>query len=337
LTPKSSVFRHALRLTVALVAGYGIKSLIHPTLGYWILLTTLFVCQPNYSSTRQRFWQRIAGTVLGLVAGWALITLFPEPRIQRLIAVAAGVVFFAYRGGRYTLATGAITLMVVCCFNQVVDGYGILWPRLIDTLIGSLLSGFAVFFILPDWHSRQIHRVVAAPLAASGRYLRRLMRQYDTGKRDDLAYRVARREAHNADAALSTTLSNMLQEPGPFRKDAELCLLILVRSHTVLSYLSALGAHRGSLPAEPWHDQISRAADHIATALGAIAADLADRRPVAVSDERETALAKELRRVPDQIDDQSRLVWTQLSLICQQLAPMRLLAAQLQQNAAARS
>ena len=63
-------------------------------------------------------------------------------------------------------------------------------------------------------------------------------------ERDDLAYRVARRDAHNADAALSTTLSNMLMEPGHFRRDTEQGFRFLVVTHTLLGYLSALGAHR---------------------------------------------------------------------------------------------
>ncbi|MCP6134080.1 TIGR01666 family membrane protein, partial [Klebsiella pneumoniae] len=47
LTPTSLLFRHALRLPLALSIGYGMVHLIHPTQGYWIILTTLFVCQPN--------------------------------------------------------------------------------------------------------------------------------------------------------------------------------------------------------------------------------------------------------------------------------------------------
>jgi hypothetical protein len=66
-----------------------------------------------------------------------------------------------------------------------------------------------------------------------------------------LAYRLARRNAHNADAALSTTLANMLMEPGHFRKDADMGFRFLVMSHTLLSYLSGLGAHRDTvLPAD---------------------------------------------------------------------------------------
>jgi YccS/YhfK family integral membrane protein len=332
LTPNSSVFRHAVRLTLALSIGYGVKCVIHPALGYWILLTILFVCQPNYASTRLRFWERISGTVLGLIAGWALITLFPAPQIQRLIAVAAGVTFFIYRTNRYILATGAITLLVVCCFNQVVDGYAIIWPRLVDTLLGSGLSGLAVFFILPDWQGRQLHKMVAATLSGASAYLRELMRQYKTGKSDDLAYRVARRNAHAADAALSGALSNMLQEPDRYRKDAEVCLRNLVMSHTLLGSLSALGAHRAKLADHCADEGITRAGDHIANALDAIAADLVAGRRVAPSNDEEAALASQLEQLPEESGDQRRLARTQLSLICRQLASIRNLALQLQKN-----
>jgi len=325
----SPVFRHALRLSLALVGGYGMKYLVHPDQGYWILLTTLFVCQPNYGSTRRRFGQRISGTVLGLIAGWALITLFPGPAVQRLLAVAAGVAFFTFRTERYVLATAAITVMVMCSFNQVVNGYDIIWPRLLDTLIGCAISGLAVFFILPDWNGRQLHKVVAATLSSSSHYLRELMRHYEIGKSDDLAYRVARRTAHDADATLSSTLSGILQEPKPFRRDAELCLRILVASHTLLSYLSALGAHRGTLPAPARFEPIRRAAEHIADVLDAIANDLGSRRAVDVSSAEEESLAKDLELAADGTDDRYRLMQIQLSLICRQIAAMRGLAAQL--------
>ena len=143
ISPTSLLFRHALRLSLALAAGYGVLHLIHPTQGYWIMLTTVFVCQPNYGATRIRLVQRILGTLVGLVAGWALIDLFPNPLIQSLLAVVAGVAFFATRSTRYTLATAAITLLVLFCFNQVGDGYGLILPRLFDTLLGAVIAAVA--------------------------------------------------------------------------------------------------------------------------------------------------------------------------------------------------
>ncbi|WP_283181987.1 MULTISPECIES: YccS family putative transporter [unclassified Pseudomonas] len=330
LTPTSLLFRHALRLPLALSIGYGMVHLIHPSQGYWIILTTLFVCQPNYGATRRKLGQRIIGTAIGLTVAWALFDLFPNPLVQSCFAIAAGVVFFINRTTRYTLATAAITLMVLFCFNQVGDGYGLFLPRLFDTLLGSLIAGLAVFLFLPDWQGRRLNKVLANTLTCNSIYLRQIMQQYAAGKSDDLAYRLARRNAHNADAALSTTLANMLMEPGHFRKEADVGFRFLVLSHTLLSYLSGLGAHRETqLPPDVREHLIDGAGVRLAASIDEIAQGLASKLPIAIQSDEEEALANTLEQMPDEIDEGQRLVQTQLALICRQLGPLRTLAAHL--------
>ncbi|CAI8788141.1 YccS family putative transporter [Pseudomonas sp. IT-P176] len=330
LTPTSLLFRHALRLPLALTIGYAMVHLIHPSQGYWIILTTLFVCQPNYGATRRKLGQRIIGTAIGLTVAWALFDLFPNPLVQSCFAIAAGVVFFINRTSRYTLATAAITVMVLFCFNQVGDGYGLFLPRLFDTLLGSLIAGLAVFLFLPDWQGRRLNKVLANTLTCNSIYLRQIMQQYAAGKRDDLAYRLARRNAHNADAALSTTLANMLMEPGHFRKEADVGFRFLVLSHTLLSYLSGLGAHRETqLPDEVREHLIEGAGVSLAASIDEIAQGLASKLPIAIHSDTEEALAAELEQMPDEIDEGQRLVQSQLALICRQLGPLRTLAAHL--------
>jgi YccS/YhfK family integral membrane protein len=330
LTPTSLLFRHALRLPLALTIGYGMVHLIHPSQGYWIILTTLFVCQPNYGATRRKLGQRILGTAIGLTLAWALFDLFPNPLVQSCFAIAAGVVFFINRTTRYTLATAAITLMILFCFNQVGDGYGLFLPRLLDTLLGGLIAGLAVLLFLPDWQGRRLNKVLANTLTCNSIYLRQIMQQYAAGKSDDLAYRLARRNAHNADAALSTTLANMLMEPGHFRKEADVGFRFLVLSHTLLSYLSGLGAHRETrLPADVREQLIDGAGVSLATSIDEIAQGLASKLSIAIQSDEEETLAAALEQMPDEIDEGQRLVQTQLALICRQLGPLRTLAAHL--------
>jgi len=330
MTPTSLLFRHALRLSLALTVGYGMLHAIHASQGYWIILTTLFVCQPNYGATRRKLGQRIIGTAIGLTVAWALFDLFPSPLVQSMFAIAAGLVFFINRTTRYTLATAAITLMVLFCFNQVGDGYGLFLPRLFDTLLGSLIAGLAVFLFLPDWQGRRLNKVLANTLSCNSIYLRQIMQQYAAGKSDDLAYRLARRNAHNADAALSTTLANMLMEPGHFRKEADVGFRFLVLSHTLLSYLSGLGAHRETpLPAEVREHLIDGAGNTLEASIDEIATGLANKQPIAIQSDAEEALAADLEQMPDEIDEGQRLVQTQLALICRQLGPLRTLAAHL--------
>ncbi|MGN8105300.1 YccS family putative transporter [uncultured Pseudomonas sp.] len=330
LTPTSLLFRHALRLSLALTVGYATLHAIHASQGYWIILTTLFVCQPSYGATRRKLGQRIIGTAIGLTVAWALFDLFPNPVVQSMFAIAAGLVFFINRTTRYTLATAAITLMVLFCFNQVGDGYGLFLPRLFDTLLGSLIAGLAVFLFLPDWQGRRLNKVLANTLTCNSIYLRQIMQQYAAGKSDDLAYRLARRNAHNADAALSTTLANMLMEPGHFRKEADVGFRFLVLSHTLLSYLSGLGAHRDTqLPADVREHLIEGAGNRLAASIDEIATGLANKQSIAIQSDAEEGLAAELEQMPDEIDEAQRLVQTQLALICRQLGPLRTLAAHL--------
>ena len=62
-TPESALFRHAVRMSLVLCFGYAIIQITGMHHGYWILLTSLFVCQPNYNATRHRLKLRIIGTL----------------------------------------------------------------------------------------------------------------------------------------------------------------------------------------------------------------------------------------------------------------------------------
>lgn len=323
LHARSALFRHAVRLTLALAAGYAAMRLTDPQHGYWILLTTLFVCQPTYGATVARVAQRILGTVLGLVAGWALLRLFPSLYVQALLAVGAGVLFFLTRTQRYVTATAAITLMVLMCFNQTTgDGYALILPRLLDTVVGGVIAAAAMFLVLPDWQGRRLGAVAAEAVQAHALYLREIMSQYATGKNDDLDYRLARRVAHNADADLSAALSQMLREPPWVRRHARAGLQLLVRSHTLLNYLSALGAHRGLPPEVAADPLVARAAELAADRIEGMARALRARQSLAPDDGEADRLAQALEQQADASTDQLPLVHIQLALVCRQVAPL---------------
>lgn len=275
LSASSRRFRHALRLAVALLIGYVVLHLVHPQNGYWILLSTLFICQPSYDATRRRLLQRIAGTMLGVVTGWAVLQLLPFGPAQLVLVVITGVGFFAARQRSYMLATAAITLFVVLCFNQLGSGYDVMWPRLLDTLIGAGIAAIVTYFILPDWQGRQLHQVMADTVQTDARYLAQVIAQYASGKRDDLPYRIARRDAHNADAALSGTLASMLREPGRHRQGSEPLLRFLTATHRLLGHLSALGAHRQMIASPVALAAVVQAGDATIAALDRLAGALA--------------------------------------------------------------
>ena len=122
LTTKSQTFRHAIRLTLVLAVSYGLMEWLPLKQGYWILMTAVFVCRPNYGATQKRLGQRIVGTVIGLFGSWALITLFPNLLVQSLLILVFGVIFFIYRVDRYLFSTAAITVVLMLCFNEQIGG-----------------------------------------------------------------------------------------------------------------------------------------------------------------------------------------------------------------------
>ena len=335
-TLSSALMRHAVRLCVALAAGYGVMHLIHANQGFWILLTTVFVCRQGYGATRTRVAERMLGTIAGLLVGWALFRLFPNLLLQACFAVAAGVTFFATRTTRYALSTAAITLMVLLGFNQIGNGYALIVPRMVDTFIGGFIAVLAVYLVLPDWQTRRLNLVAANAIAACGRYLREIMRQYESGhsgKQDTLAYRVARREAHNADAALSNAVAAMLQEPGTSRQDGETAVRLQVQLHTLLNYLSGLGAHRHSLAPSATSETetgtaVAEVTAQLAGHLDTIARHLRVPSASVAAEPAGQAIAERLDAAPEELPEDRRLVQLQLALIARQIEPLRQLANQ---------
>ncbi len=247
LTPQSPLFRHAVRMAAVLVAGYAFIQLSGMRHGYWIMLTSLFVCQPNYHATKRRLWLRIVGTLAGILLGLPVLYLVPSLEGQLLLIVISGVLFFAFRNVQYAHATMFITLLVLLCFNLLGEGFEVAWPRVFDTLLGCAIAWAAVTFIWPDWHFRQLPAVIARTLNADCRYLDAILVQYHQGKSNALEYRIARRDAHNCDAELAAVVSNMSLEPRHASPSQEAAFRLLGINHTLLSYISALGAHRQRL------------------------------------------------------------------------------------------
>lgn len=246
-SPESALFRHAIRMSLVLCVGYSIIQITGMNHGYWILLTSLFVCQPNYNATRHRLTLRIIGTLVGVAIGLPILWFVPSLEGQLVLLVITGVLFFAFRNVQYAHATMFITLLVLLCFNLLGEGFEVALPRVIDTLIGCAIAWAAVSFIWPDWRFRNLPRVLERATDANCRYLDAILEQYHQGRDNRLAYRVARRDAHNRDAELASVVSNMSSEPDVTPQIREAAFRLLCLNHTFTSYISALGAHREKL------------------------------------------------------------------------------------------
>ncbi|MCH7314765.1 YccS family putative transporter [Acinetobacter sp. ANC 3882] len=267
LTPESVLFRHAIRLSIVLFIGYLFIQLTNIAYGYWILLTALFVCQPNFNATKRRLYLRIVGTLVGIIVGLAIIYFIPSIEGQLVMLVLSGVLFLELRSKQYAQATAFITILALINFNLDGSAFAAGLPRLIDTVIGCALAWFGVSFIWPDWKFRRLPRSIQRSLQAQCKYLAEVVAQYHQGRNNALNYRVVRRAAHNTDAEVASLISTIATEPNIDVNQKSLAFEFLCLSHTFLSYIAALGAHREQIQDQQVLTLLDQALDDIQGAL----------------------------------------------------------------------
>ncbi|MFU8926230.1 YccS family putative transporter [Acinetobacter puyangensis] len=244
LSPESALFRHAVRIAFVFAVGSLISLLPFAKNGYWILLTSLFVCQMRYFATKSRLKMRTLGTLLGVILGVPILYFVPSVEGQLFLTIIFGVCFFYLSAKKYAIATLMATLMVLLIFNLKGAGYAVILPRIIDTILGCLIAWFAVNFIWPDWNFRNISNTIKKSSKATLDYFDAVVEQYQHGKTNSIDYRKARRYAHDAQTELSSMISSLSTEPNPDQQLIHSAFRYLVYSHSQLSYVSALGSDR---------------------------------------------------------------------------------------------
>ncbi|MDG6894586.1 hypothetical protein A6A20_02850 [Volucribacter amazonae] len=245
---RSPLFRHALRLSIVVFICCSIAEFLQLERGYWILLTAIFVCQPNYSATKTRLKQRIVGTILGVIVGSLLPYIGTTLETKLGIVVLSSTLFFFFRSNNYSFSTFFITIQVLMSFDIIgFDLHGAMIPRVIDTLTGSIISWLAVSYLWPDWKYLELNKVSTQALKANAKYLLYIVSQLQFGQVDDLKYRIARRNAHNSANTLYITVANMNNEPHKYQSHLSEGFQLLKLNASLLSYISALGAYRSHM------------------------------------------------------------------------------------------
>ncbi|RGE47613.1 membrane protein [Mannheimia granulomatis] len=248
LTFESQLFRHAVRLSIVVFLCSAIVPVLgFDNKGYWILLTAIFVCQPNYTATKTRLIHRVIGTIFGVLVGGSFelfnVTLSLEAQLG--LIVLTGSLYTFFRLVHYGFSTFYITVLVMISLDiaGVSIESGVLM-RMVDTLLGTAIAWLAVTFLWPDWKYLNLHNNLHNALKASGGYLRHIIAQLQFGYNEQLPYRIARRDVHNHLSALSNAITNMYSEPQKYANELTFAPKLLGIAYTLLGYISTLGAYR---------------------------------------------------------------------------------------------
>lgn len=270
-TLNSQLFRHALRLSLVVAVCSSLVQLFAlDSKGYWILLTAIFVCQPNYITTKSRLIQRVLGTLFGVLLGMMLPYFSPSLEAQLGLLVVSGSLYTFFRFSHYGFSTFYITLLVLISLDIIGQGAEhSTFVRLFDTLLGTFIAWLAVSFVYPDWKYLQLERTIRQTLNSSAAYLKHITAQLQFGYHERLAYRIARRDVHHSLSALSSAVSGMHSEPKKYHAELENASQLLGLSYTLLGYISALGAYRAESDKLAQHPEFVQCLCNVAKLLAA--------------------------------------------------------------------
>lgn len=158
LTLQSETFRHALRMSVAVLAGYLVSLLFTIGHSYWILLTIVVILKPAYSLTKQRNTDRLIGTIVGVMIGFVVLLLVENKTALLVIMIGLMTGSFIFWRSHYLLNVSLMTPYVIIFINLLDFGNfrNVFADRVIDTIIGSAIAFVASIFLLPVWERGKI-------------------------------------------------------------------------------------------------------------------------------------------------------------------------------------
>ncbi len=283
LTPRSSAFRHALRLGGTLALGMVLYQILHLPVqrGYWIPMTVALVLRSDFITTFTRGIARMLGTILGAVLTTLLLVFLPSSNsLLVLLMILASYLMCATLFANYTIFSAITTMSVVVllAFTRAPT-LATATSRAIDTTLGGLLA-LLVYALWPTWEVSQVPEYIAQRLEMLGHFLNAVFQDYTVpasvqsnlfGKRQ-IDSRLARSNA-------LASVQRAQQELEPHRVKLDLAENVLGAADNIARSVLALEAY---LLDHPYHDSLPEIAQFSATVdqiLTALATGIRARRP----------------------------------------------------------
>ena len=261
---KSAIFKHALRLSVAVMIGYGIGVLFDFQNPYWILLTLIVIMRPSYGLTKTRSKERIIGTLIGGAIAIAVVFITQNTYVYAILGLGSLVIALSMIQKNYKTAATFITLSVVFIYALISpDVLTVIQFRIIDTLIGAGVATLAILFLWPAWEFMDIKSSIEKSVLANKSYLSEIITFYEKKGKRPTSYKLSRKMAFLEMSNLSAAFQRMTQDPKSKQKNLEKVYELVVLNQTFLSSLASLSTYIQNHPTTEASSRFSTAGMHI--------------------------------------------------------------------------
>ncbi|WP_426473315.1 FUSC family membrane protein [Chryseobacterium balustinum] len=273
----SSHFRHAIRITIALLLGYLVSLLPFIEIGhtYWILITIVAILKPAYSITKQRNFLRFCGTVVGAVIAYALLHFIHVNAILFAILLLSMILCFSLLKGRYFWAVLFMTIYVFMSFNFLNPGNVnvIFKDRIVDTFIAGIIAFLVSYIVLPVWEHTQNLDLMKKSAESNLTYFHSVMSKFLNENFNLEDYKVKRKNAIISLANLSDNFQRMISDPKNQQKKLEVVHQFVATSHLITAYTASLSQYAKSnqeypeIDSESWSKKIESEMNQISAIL----------------------------------------------------------------------
>jgi len=270
LSLKSSVFRHALRMSTVLSATYFALRTIdfHPNGTYWILLTILVILKPGFALSQERNVQRLVGTLLGGIIGAAVLMTVRDETALFVLLIAFFLTAFSLFRINYIASVIFMTpyVLILLSFNGM-SGFEMAKERVMDTLIGSSIAFLSSYVVFPNWESSQFAHNMRALLLANYRYMAQALPILNGRDLSVTDYKLARKEVYIASANMGSTLQRMLTEPRWRQKHSKEINRFVILNHIFSSYAATFLVQVNQAHNETYHREHAKLLRRILTEM----------------------------------------------------------------------
>ena len=244
---ESNHFRHAIRITLAMMIGYAISKFqflnIHKV--YWILITILAIMRPAYSITKRRNILRIYGTVAGAIVGFVIVYYITNPIVLLGIFLVCLMLTFSLLKDKYAWAVFFMTVYIFLIFDFMKPGNfnDIFLERLFDTLIAAVIVFLVSYLVLPVLEHQKNKTLILKYIKANDKYFNRIIDILNQKNIEIQDYKMSRKEAIISLANLSDNFQKMLSDPKDQQKNLENIHLFVTTAHLFTAYVASLSQY----------------------------------------------------------------------------------------------
>lgn len=239
---KSSIFRHSLRLSITMMAGYLLGYVFAVQNPYWILLTIVVIMRPSYGLTKERMKHRVLGTFIGAVIALGVVYVIQDKFVIGVLGAISLLVAQALVKLNYRIFAVFTTFHIVFFYAIFSpDLMEVIQFRVIDTLVGGGLSIMANLFLFPSWEFMTVQDSVIETLKANRKYLRKIATVNQDNSKKFTEYKLARKRSFLSMGDLNSSFQRMTQEPKSRQKYFSDIYDIVTLMNTFLASLTSLG------------------------------------------------------------------------------------------------